>query len=32
VTPAVAWYAEEGFSLVHGVADDARIVEWASAA
>lgn len=26
----VAWYAEEGFSLVHGVADDARIVEWAS--
>ncbi len=28
----VAWYAEEGFSLVHGAAADARIVEWASVA
>jgi hypothetical protein len=26
----VAWYAQEGFSLVHTVAADARIVEWAS--
>ncbi|MEE8364194.1 MAG: hypothetical protein V3R76_00270 [Gammaproteobacteria bacterium] len=24
----VAWYAEEGFSLVHTVAVDARIMEW----
>jgi hypothetical protein len=28
----VAWYAEEGFALVHGDADQARIIEWASAA
>ena len=28
----VAWYAEEGFSLVHTEADQTRIVEWASAA
>lgn len=28
----VAWYAEEGFSLVHDVATDARIVRWDSAA
>lgn len=28
----VAWYAEEGFALVHTVAADARIIEWASAA
>lgn len=26
----VAWYAEEGFALVHTVAADARIFEWAS--
>ena len=26
----VAWYAEEGFQLVHSVAVDARILEWAS--
>jgi hypothetical protein len=26
----VAWYAEEGFQLVHSVAADARIFEWAS--
>ena len=26
----VAWYAEEGFALVHTTAADARIVEWAS--
>lgn len=28
----VAWYAEEGFALVHDTAADARIVRWASAA
>lgn len=28
----VAWYAEEGFALVHTVAAQARIIEWASAA
>lgn len=28
----VAWYALEGFSLVHTTAADARIVKWASAA
>ncbi len=28
----VAWYAQEGFALVHTIAADARIVEWASAA
>lgn len=28
----VAWYAEEGFKIVHDVAADSRIVEWASAA
>lgn len=27
-----AWYAEEGFALVHTVAAQARIIEWASAA
>jgi hypothetical protein len=28
----VAWYALEGFALVHSAAAQARIVEWASAA
>ena len=28
----VAWYAEEGFSLVHTDAAQSRIIEWASAA
>lgn len=28
----VAWYAEEGFALVHDSATNARIVRWASAA
>lgn len=28
----VAWYAEEGFALVHTAAANARIVRWASAA
>lgn len=28
----VAWYAEEGFSLVHTVAADARIIKWDSLA
>lgn len=28
----VAWYAEEGFSIVHTVAAQSRIIEWASAA
>lgn len=28
----VAWYAEEGFSLVHTAAAQARIIKWASAA
>lgn len=28
----VAWYAEEGFALVHTVAAQARIIKWASAA
>ena len=26
----VAWYAEEGFALVHDVAADARILQWSS--
>lgn len=28
----VAWYSEEGFKIVHDVAADSRIVEWASLA
>ncbi len=28
----VAWYALEGFSIVHDVAADARIIKWSSAA
>ena len=28
----IAWYAQEGFALVHTVAAQARIIEWASAA
>lgn len=28
----VAWYAQEGFSIVHTVAAQSRIIEWASAA
>jgi len=28
----VAWYALEGFALIHNVAADARIIKWASAA
>lgn len=28
----VAWYAQEGFALTHTQADQARILEWASAA
>ena len=27
----VAWYAEEGFSLVHDIAVDARIYRWGGA-